>query len=560
MRENFIPFTLVFLIESKAGKMPEPLSFPRTRPCMTANNSLETKGSLFSHPPADLIIELRQAKLSGALKLDNENQKAIVYFNGGNVVFAVSNSKAIRLFNFLLRKEKIDTKIIAKFPNFANDVEFSSSLIKSGLLSREDCDQIFLEQVEAILRNLVTWTNGTWSFSPLVRVRETLYLAPDLERIMIEYGRTCSKDIIIQRMGQLEESFASFSQGEPATPLSKSEMTVFSRVLGSPKTIAEILTTPAVTPDEVLQALYSLWLGGVIVRSSLPGAFSVEKIGEIRTASLSKVKTASEASGKLVFADPDKPAEAAEEQPAKPEEKLQEITITVEQFVERVQTAVTHYDILGLPEDATAKEIKGTYFALAKAFHPDRYHRESEKKLKNIQSAFTALAHAYETLKTQEGREAYDAKMYKEIEIRKKRKASGLAENVSPQDRQTEQGLESFEEGIRLLNDDDAEAAVVYLARAVHYSPQNPLYHAYYGKALSDDKKQKHKAEAEFQAAVKLDPTNSKIRIMLVEFLIEMNMSKRAEGELKRFLETVPGDRDARALLAKLQQQQSPAG
>jgi len=92
----------------------------------------------------------------------------------------------------------------------------------------------------------------------------------------------------------------------------------------------------------------------------------------------------------------------------------------------------------------------------------------------------------------------------------------------------------------------------VLLGRATHYSPENAQFHAYYGLALSAFEKQQHKAEGEFQAAVRLDPKNPKIRMMLVDFFMEMDMTKRAVGELKRFLEIVPGNKDATRRLQKL--------
>ena len=52
---------------------------------------------------------------------------------------------------------------------------------------------------------------------------------------------------------------------------------------------------------------------------------------------------------------------------------------------------------------------------------------------------------------------------------------------------------------------------------------------------------------------MKLDPKNPKIRMMLVEFFVDMKMTKRAEGELKRFLELVPGDKEATKMLGKVQ-------
>ena len=121
-------------------------------------------------------------------------------------------------------------------------------------------------------------------------------------------------------------------------------------------------------------------------------------------------------------------------------------------------------------------------------------------------------------------------------------------------------GLNSFEEGLELFQDEEYEAAATHLARAVHYSGNNSLYRAYFGKTLSYlGDSYRHKAEAELQAAVKLDPKNSKIRLMLVEFFEDMNMQRRAEGELKRFLEISPGDREAMAALNRLRSESDPA-
>jgi predicted Zn-dependent protease len=178
-------------------------------------------------------------------------------------------------------------------------------------------------------------------------------------------------------------------------------------------------------------------------------------------------------------------------------------------------------------------------------FHPDRYHRESADQLRRIEVAFTGLAQAYETLKTPDSREAYNYKIRKELEAREKRVAAGIEDDGG----QSEQALESFEQGLRYLNEEEFGAAAAYLARAVHYNPNNALYRAYFGKALSADDKQLHKAESEMQAAAKLEPQNAKIRLMLAQFFIDRNMKKRAEGELTRFLEMAPDNREARTLL-----------
>ena len=103
-----------------------------------------------------------------------------------------------------------------------------------------------------------------------------------------------------------------------------------------------------------------------------------------------------------------------------------------------------------------------------------------------------------------------------------------------------------------MLMDNEIDEALPFLARAVHFAPKNARYRAYYGKALSADEKQRHKAEAEIQAALKIDPNNPTFRILLAEFYIQFNVLKRAEGELTRLLAMFPSNREARELLDRI--------
>jgi len=160
------------------------------------------------------------------------------------------------------------------------------------------------------------------------------------------------------------------------------------------------------------------------------------------------------------------------------------------------------------------------------------------------------LTHAHETLKTTESREVYDFKIRKELAEREKLKSAGSYDELSLQLRQA---AESYERGFSLLMENEPEASLPFFARAVHFAPKNPKYHAYYGKALASDAKHRHKAESEMQAAVRLDGNNPTYRIMLAEFFIQMKLLKRAEGELNRLLSIFPSNREAKVLLDSLQ-------
>ncbi len=118
--------------------------------------------------------------------------------------------------------------------------------------------------------------------------------------------------------------------------------------------------------------------------------------------------------------------------------------------------------------------------------------------------------------------------------------------------KQAEHAAENFEQGFSLLMNENNEAALPFLARAVHFAQDNARYRAFHGKVLSFDNKQRHKAEAELQTAVKLDAENADFRLMLAEFFIQIGFPKRAEGELNRLLAIFPGNKEAQALLANL--------
>jgi curved DNA-binding protein CbpA len=228
---------------------------------------------------------------------------------------------------------------------------------------------------------------------------------------------------------------------------------------------------------------------------------------------------------------------------------VEEVAISVEDYLDRVDRSETHYDLLGIEHTADTVMIKQAYFNLAKQFHPDHFHKSSDEILRRVQVAFTRLSQAHETLKSADIRETYDFKIRREIAEKEKRQKAGTYEELSVQ---MQQAAESFEQGFSLLMDGNTEAAETFLARSAHFAPKNAKYRAYYGKALAANDKQRHKAENEMQTAIKLDGNNPTYRLLLAEFFIDVRLLKRAEGELNRLLAIFPNNRDAQEMLASL--------
>lgn len=515
---------------------------------MTPQSELEIKGNFFTHPFAELVAEISQTRLNGSLRVSEKEKKCVVYFKSGMVVFAVSNARSSRLFDIMLRRDKLKREDLAQIPNFANDFEFAAFLKDKSFLTKNECDRLFSEQVESIIVDILTWEAGEWIFSSLARIRDGLAFMINTTGLLVDYGRCMNVNKMLGRFRSLEERFTRSSASETSLDLNPDEAFVLSRANDGPLTAASLISVAAIPEARALHSIYTLWLGGLLVRTDWQPAISPESVAAMRNAKL-ELKQEAKMPGVPAPVQPTEMSvpEFSPQAPPPPQPEP-EATISIEEYLERVENAATFYDVLGVDAKAEIDELKRAYFGLARRFHPDRYHAEGGDILKRVQNAFTELAQAHETLKNPETREVYDYRVRKELADRGKNKAGGKDAGSL----QLTQAADNFERGFSLLMDGKIDDSLPFLARAVHFAPKNARYHAYYGKALSSDPKQRHKAEGEMQAALKIDPNNATFRLLLAEFFIQMNLMKRAEGELTRLLAVFPSNREARDLLSSI--------
>ncbi len=538
---------------------------------MTATNNLEISGILIRNPLSELFVEIAQLKLNGSLRISNEQKKIIVYFDKGKVVFAVSNSRKHRLFEVLLNQNQISKETLTKIENFTNDLYLAKSLVQQNIFTKENIDLFISSQLANIIKDAIIWDSGEWTFSSLARIKEGICFQVNINPILFEYAENVEEQKILARFKSFDEEFRLNSEsGEISMNLSPQEGFIFSRMGKDSLTIDDLRSMSGLPGNEVMVALYRLWLGGFIQRYKWNPAFKKADISKINSAALTLKTSAlsvdeeqqrvSEEKTKQIAGAEAKKAEAEAQKKAK-EEKIQatkeeEIKISLEEYLTRIENAATHYDVFGVTPEAELSAIKTSYFSLAKQFHPDLFHNEIKPELqKKIQHAFTELAQAYDTLRDEEAREVYDFKLRKILE-QLKENATNEQPTLNKEDVNTSErsvmANENFEKGYDLLMNHNYYDALPFFGRAVHIESDNPRYHAFYGKALSFDKLQRHKAEAELQTAVKLDPTNTIYRIMLAELFIEIGLTARAKGELQRLLSIAPDNKEAQSLLDSL--------
>lgn len=514
---------------------------------MTPQNNLELNGNLHDHPLAELLVEISQACLNGSLRLASEEHKAIIYFDAGDVVFAVSNARQHRLFNILIRENKISSEQLTEIGNFTNDLELRNLLIEKNLLSAGELNKQISLQIEGILQTALVWKEGKWNYSSLVRAKADMRFRVDLPGLLFEYGRNLPNAALVRRFNSLQEKF----EMKPGLPvhinLHPQEAFIFSRFGQEILTVEDIKNVGGVSEIEILKTLYTLWIGGFLKRQKWNWAFTKEKIYTISTAKIALKKAEPVEPRRVKIA-----AESGEEVEPVREEEITQL-LSLESYLERVETGATFYEILDVLPNAPTAEIKSAYFSLAKRFHPDLFHRQTEIVMQQrIQNAFTKLARAYETLKDEQSREVYNFKLGKELSFSQNKPQNAPSSSRIGVSETEKQASESFEQGFSYLMDEVYEEAIPFLARAVHLTGGNARYRAYYGKALANNKNTQRQAEAELQAALRLED-NSDYRLMLAELYVNIGLIKRAEGELNRVLEKAPNNWEARSLLDSLQ-------
>lgn len=483
----------------------------------------EQQGNLADKSLGELICELQQASASGALRLSRERAKIVIYFENGAIVFAVSNIRAHRLIEFLKRSGLAAEEVVAKVPPTATDDDVLAQFTRQGQLNPEQIGTIRGNQVADMLRATFLWTEGQWQFDPRVRVAKENRVAVDTQRLLLEATRHLPGTYIKSRFANRDEHLETPPSNGQSLNLSPSEAFVLSRVTTA-MSIKDLLALGGMAEEETLRAIYALTTAGVLRRATTSTPQMSEPPQRVRAASIDE---------------------------------------TLEEFLTRIDRASDHYETLNIGRMATADEVKNSYHALARKYHPDRFHQASASVQTRIDSAFARIAHAYEVLHDASARATYDdrlkidgAKPLERIPSHPVEKASekqsGAAMVSDKQTGNEDRAEASFQKGLAALKQNQAQHALRLFAQAASLEPRRARYRAEYGRALINDPQTRRIAEYELKAAIALEPNNVSYRVALAELYKALGLRRRAAGELQRALIADPNSDVARQLLASL--------
>jgi tetratricopeptide (TPR) repeat protein len=199
-----------------------------------------------------------------------------------------------------------------------------------------------------------------------------------------------------------------------------------------------------------------------------------------------------------------------------------------------------HYEILGLPMDASTDEIRRTYFILARQFHPDRFHRPSVRDLQPaLEKLFARMTEAYQTL-TAEDRHDYDSRL----------RRGGADSRAVQQKAAREVARDNYRHGRGLLEKGQLVKAIQYLESAVKADDTQPEYLEALGALQSLNPRSKADAEAHLKRAIERGPTRATGYLALGLHCARYGRLPEAQRLWKQALSWDPGCEPARRMQA----------
>jgi DnaJ-domain-containing protein 1/Tfp pilus assembly protein PilF len=496
------------------------------------------KGRLSDQPLAELIREINSKGLHGTLRLEHERAQAAVYFEEGQVVFAASNVRSLRLREYLAKSDLVSEKQLEGLGNLS-DLSLAKTLQAKGSLRAEDVTALMTTLVRDTLRVALLWTEGNWDFNERARLDDPARVRVDVNNLLREAAQRLPLQFVSTRFRNPAEIVSRAT--DVSGTLSPGESFMLSR-LDAPTSVEQLVAVSGLRELDAYRILYGLTISGLVTREYWQNAFRTE-----------------------AQAAPTRPPIAAEPGSAPVPVNARWGALTEERelqpFFDRMAQATNYYQVLDLPLTAEATEIKEAYYALARSYHPDRFHVRSGTVLHTqLSSCFARITQAYETLTDPDARSTYDrglarSKQFGDPTPRPTATVSAEAEEIELDAGASGAGQAeyNFKEGFAALKQGRNNIAISHLAAASRLDPTQARYRAYYGRALAAGEKTRRLAENEMQAAVSLDPRNAAYRTMLAELYFDLKFLRRAQTELERALGLDPNNASAKLLLSKIE-------
>jgi DNA-binding response OmpR family regulator/tetratricopeptide (TPR) repeat protein len=497
----------------------------------------ELQGTLKRTPFARLLQRLYAKRATGSLLLLRDTTKKIVLFVEGYPVSVRSNVLGETLGRSLLEKRLITSEVLAESVGRMQKEKRHQGeiLVEMGALSPFNLERALVEQVEAKLFEVFSWTDGKFMFKAgdaaagdQNRLLERAPAATILEGIRRHYDEA-RQQAVLEKYTHQYVSLTSDPLLRLQDMTSDPVELAFIQSIDGTSQLGVILERAEIARDKARLLLVALSEAGMIQRHETttrkkgpPVAPPVSSLPVLGAPATPPPTTAPLASGQLSM------------------------------MLQTVRTQ-DYFWALDVERDAPPADIDRAYEALARSFHADRYRLSPEDDRKAAQEIFDKLAEGHRTLRDPVKRKAYVAKLTRaedaageEVPPERARSMTPFIPSSAPAASPSNAAARAlYEVGLEHLKARRHHEAVEALRQAARLVPNEADFRAALGWALfrqaPADARAGRAAVAELRRALQLDERHRPAAQHLAEIYAQTGQPDLAVQELERLLAIDPG-------------------
>ncbi len=476
------------------------------------------EGPLSQRPAAAVMVQLLREKATGILTVAHDTSKRVITFQQGMVRFAQSNVRAetigaAQIAAGLIKQTSFDRAVaVAKQQNIA----LHEALAAARVLTPEQLRVALKQQTGDVCVAALGMLVGTYRFEQ--KPVEAVTGVPDM--------RTSPVALVLEAAKRL---------GNPAAAKPWLEDRASEKLNRSPELERETF------------ALKTFWPGEAVTPVATGGRSIGEILARVKPAELPLLQYL--CTGGLLTTPSSAPKGQA---PAPTVDDDKGKTFTAQEqaaraalFAERDRLEdSSHYQVLGVPQTASAADVKAAWLAAAKRFHSDAFSGLDLGSARRIaENLFTRVNEANSVLSDANRRAEYDVYL--------DRREKGLPTDVGAILRA--EGV--FQRGEILFKSGRWEDAEGQFREAISLNHTEAEFHAFLGMAMFRRSGKPEEALPHVQKALEMDPRLHSGTVFLSQIYQAQGEVERAKSLLRKAIEKDPDFAEAKDELRRLRSQ-----
>jgi hypothetical protein len=227
------------------------------------------QGTLKFFPLSEILTFLNIGKKTGTLNLSCASKAADIYFDSGNLVYAVSNQEKFRLAAVLIRKKKLDEAVWKQLEELRvqQGEKFGRIAVERDILSEEELQDYLKIQVSEIIYDCFIWNEGKFNFLDVMELPlHAVTISIDHANLIMEGARR------IEEIGYFSQHLPKKNEvlrtiGDPASHeqinLTLEEWKVLFLIDGK-RTLEEVTSESSESVLDVYRLLYGLFANKLV--------------------------------------------------------------------------------------------------------------------------------------------------------------------------------------------------------------------------------------------------------------------------------------------------------